>query len=252
MHDLHNLKQCWRINRAWIKISSSAWLFDWLHFTSLVKCSAVFGKSFLKEKKIILFFHFDILSICLFKIYPMLKQLKKKTVARTDMHLKNHPGRDFQGPFSKRAQLLKRCNATLPIRDLRQIAYLLPMWDGIGNDVVFLWRRLICLRNSSLRMLWHRDLNASHFFPHFGVLEHEANRTPDMSATFIASRKKFCKRNRMSVCTGRKRRPSISSLSHRLNGPNRCSRGRITPFQILRQNMVRTWYIHTYIVMEFS
>ena len=81
--------------------------------------------------------------------------------------------------------------SALPIRDLRQIAYLLPMWGGIASGVVFLWRRLICPQNSSLRMFWYRDLNSSHFFPRFGALEHEANRTPDISATFIGSRKSF-------------------------------------------------------------
>ena len=53
-------------------------------------------------------------------------------------------------------------------------------------------------------MFWYRDLNSPHFFPRFGALEHEANRTPDISATFIGSRKKFCKHNRMSVCLGKK------------------------------------------------
>ena len=131
--------------------------------------------------------------------------------------------------------------SALPIRDLRQIVYLLPMWSGISRDVVFLWRRLICPQNSSLRMFWYRDLNSSHFFPHFGALEHEANRTPDISATVIGSRKKFCKRNRMSVCPAWKRKPSILSVSYRLNRLNRCSRGRTTPLQTLCQNMVRTW-----------
>ena len=96
--------------------------------------------------------------------------------------------------------------------------------------------------NSSLRMFWYRDLNSSHFFPHFGALEHAANRTPDISAPFVGSRNKACKRNRMSVCPARKRKPSILSLSCRLNGFNRCSRGRTTLLQILCQNMVRTWY----------
>ena len=133
--------------------------------------------------------------------------------------------------------------SALPIGDLRQIAYLLPMWGGIWSGVVFLWRRLICPQNNSLRMFWYRDLNSSHFFPRFGLLEHEANRTPDISATFIGSHKKFCKHNRMSVCPARKRKPSISSVSYRLNRFNRSSRGRTTPLQILCQNMVRTWYI---------
>ena len=39
--------------------------------------------------------------------------------------------------------------------------------------------------------VWHRDLNSSYFFPRFGLLEHEANKTPDISATFIGSRKSF-------------------------------------------------------------
>ena len=90
--------------------------------------------------------------------------------------------------------------STLPKRDLRQIAYLLPMWGGIWSGVVFLWRRLICPQNGTLRMFWYRDLHSSHFFPRFGALEHEANRTPDISAIFIGSRKKFCERKRMSVC----------------------------------------------------
>ena len=94
--------------------------------------------------------------------------------------------------------------SALPIRDLRQIVYLLPVWGGIWRGVVFLWRRLICPQNSSLRMFWYRDLNSSHFFPRFGLLEHKANRTPDISATFIGSCKKFCKRKRMSVCPARK------------------------------------------------
>ena len=108
----------------------------------------------------------------------------------------------------------------------------------------FLWRRLICPQNSSLRMFWYRDLNSSHFFPRFDLLEHEANRTPDISATFISSRKKFCKRNRMSVCPARKGKPSSLSVSYRLNRFNRCSRGRTRPLQILCQNMVRAWYDH--------
>ena len=130
----------------------------------------------------------------------------------------------------------------LPIRDLRQIAYLLPMWGGIGSGVVFLWRRLICPQNSSWRMFWYGDLNSSHFFPRFGALEHEANRTLDTSATFIGSRKKFCKHNRMSVCPARKRKPSMLSLSYRLNRFNRCNRWRTRPLQILCQNTVRTWH----------
>ena len=105
-----------------------------------------------------------------------------------------------------------------------QIAYLLLMWGGIWSGVVFLWRRLICPQDSSLRMFWYKDLNSSHFFLRFGALEHEANRTPDISATFIGSRKKFCKRNRMSVCPAREPKPSISSLSYRSNHFNQCSR----------------------------
>ena len=38
------------------------------------------------------------------------------------------------------------------------------------------------------------------------VREHEANRTPDISATFIDSRKKYCKSNRMFVCPARNKR----------------------------------------------
>ena len=135
--------------------------------------------------------------------------------------------------------------SALPIRDLRQIAYLLPMWGGIWGGVVFLWRRLTCPQNSSLRMFWYRDLNSSHFFPRFGALEHEANRTPDISATLIGSRKKFCKGNRMSICPTRKQKPSIFSFSYRLNRLNRLSRGRTSPLQILRQNMVRTQYTYS-------
>ena len=97
-------------------------------------------------------------------------------------------------------------------------------------------------KNSSLRMFWYRDLNSSHFFPRFGLLEHEANRTPDISATFIGSRTKFYKRKRMYVCPARKRKASSLSVSYRLNRFNRCSRWRTTPRQILCQNMVRTWY----------
>ena len=104
----------------------------------------------------------------------------------------------------------------LPIRDLRQIAHLLPMWGGIWSGVVFLRRRLTCSQNSSLRMFWYRDLNSSHFSPRFGALEHAANRTPDIPATFIGSRKAFCKRNRMSVCPARKRKASILSVSYRV------------------------------------
>ena len=116
------------------------------------------------------------------------------------------------------------------------------MWGGIWCGVVFLWRRLMCPQNSSLRMFWYRDLNSSHFFPRFGALEHDANKTPDTSATFIGSHKTFCERNRMSVCLGTKRRVSILSVSYRLNRFNRCSRGKTTPLQILCQIMVRTWY----------
>ena len=106
----------------------------------------------------------------------------------------------------------------------------------------FLWRRLTCPQNSSLRMFWHRDLTSSHFFPRFGALKHEANRTPDISVTFIGSRKKFCKRKRMSVGSARKRKPNVLSVSHGLNRFNWCSRGRTTPLQILCQNMDRMWY----------
>ena len=80
--------------------------------------------------------------------------------------------------------------SALPIRDLRQIAYLLPMWGEIWSGVVFLWRRLMCPQNGSLRMFWYRDLNSSHFFPRFGVLEHEANRTPDMFLLLSSARVK--------------------------------------------------------------
>ena len=67
------------------------------------------------------------------------------------------------------------------------------------------------------------------FFLLFGLLEHEANRIPDTSATFIGSCNKFCKRNRMAVCPARKQKPSILSVSCRLNRFNRCSRWRTTP-----------------------
>ena len=93
----------------------------------------------------------------------------------------------------------------------------------------FFWRRLICPQNSSVRMFWYKDLNSSHFFPRFGALEHEANRKPDISATFIGSRKKFCERKRMFVCSARKRKPSVLFLSYRLNRFNRCSRWITTP-----------------------
>ena len=136
--------------------------------------------------------------------------------------------------------------SALPTRDLGQIACLLPMWGGIWSGVVFLWRRLICPQGSSLRMFWYRDLHSSHFFPCFGLLEHEANRSPDISATFIGSRKKFCKRNRMSVLPARKRQPSILSVSCRLNRFNRCSRWRTTPFQ----NFVPKYVSH--VVCTFS
>ena len=103
--------------------------------------------------------------------------------------------------------------SALLIRDLCQIAYLLPKWGGIWSSVVFLWRRLICPQNSSLRMFWYGDLNSSHFFPRFGWLEHETKRTPLMSATFIGSHKTFSKHNRMSVCPARKRKSSILAVS---------------------------------------
>ena len=142
--------------------------------------------------------------------------------------------------------------SALPIRDLRQIVYPLPMWGGISSGVVFLWRRLTCPQNSSLRMFWYGDLNSSHFFPRFGALEHGANRTPDISATFIGSCEKLCKRKRMSVCPARKRKPSVLSLSYRLNRSNRCSRWRTTSLQILRRNMVRTWYISNMSVINIE
>ena len=135
--------------------------------------------------------------------------------------------------------------SALPIRDLRQRAYLLPMWGEIWSGVVFLWRRLICPQNSSLRMFWYRDLNSSHFFPRFGALEHEANRISDISTTFISSRKTFSKRNRVSVCSARERKPSILSLSCRLNRFVWGSWWRTTPLQILCHNIVRTWPIGT-------
>ena len=146
--------------------------------------------------------------------------------------------------MSERSQQMgwRTRTSALPIRGLRQIAYLLPVWDGISSGVVFLWRRLIFPQNSSLRMFWYRDLNSSHFFPRFSLLEHETKRTPDISATFIGSREKFCKRKRMSVCPARKRKPNIWSLSYRLNRFNRLSRRRTTPLQISYQNMIRTWY----------
>ena len=132
--------------------------------------------------------------------------------------------------------------SALPIRDPCQIAYLLPMWGGIWSGVVFLRRRLICPQNNRFRMFWCRDWNSSHFFPRFGLLEHEANKTPDISATFIGSRKKFCKRKRMSVRPARKRQACILSVSYRLNRFNRRSRWKSAPLQILCRNMVRTWY----------
>ena len=139
--------------------------------------------------------------------------------------------------------------SALSIRDFSQIAYFLPMWGGIWSGVVFLWRSLICPQNSSLRMFWYRDLNSSHFFPRFGALEHEANRIPDISAAFFGSRKKFHKRNRRPVCPAEKGKPSILSVSYRLNRFNRCSRGRTTLFRILCQNLARTvvcsWFLHT-------
>ena len=107
--------------------------------------------------------------------------------------------------------------SALPIRDLRELAYFLPMWGGIGSGVVFLWKRLTCPRNSSLRMFWYRDLNSSHFFPRFGALEHGANRTTNISASFVGSGKRFCKCNRMPVCPRTKRKTSILSVSYRLN-----------------------------------
>ena len=121
--------------------------------------------------------------------------------------------------------------SALPIRDLRQIVYLLPMWGGIWSSVVVLWRRLICPQNGSLRMFWYRDLNSSHFFPRFGALELEVNKTPDISATFIGSYKKFCKRKRMSVCPARKRKPRVLSVSYGLNRFNWCNRWRTTLLQ---------------------
>ena len=94
--------------------------------------------------------------------------------------------------MAERSEQMGRGTRTsaLPIRNLRQIAYLLPLWGGIWSGAVFLWRRLTFSQNNSLRMFWYRDLNSSHFFSRFGALEHEANRIPDISATFIGSRKK--------------------------------------------------------------
>ena len=92
----------------------------------------------------------------------------------------------------------------MPIRDLRQTAYLWPMWGGIWSGVVFLWRRLICPHKIAVwegfdMGTWTRRIS-SHVL---GALEHEANKTPDISATSIGSRKNFCKSNRMSVCRAR-------------------------------------------------
>ena len=61
--------------------------------------------------------------------------------------------------------------SALPIRDIRLIVYLLPMWGGIWSGVVFLWRRLICPQNSSWRMFWYRDLNSSHDLAMFWARE---------------------------------------------------------------------------------
>ena len=116
---------------------------------------------------------------------------------------------------------------------------------SVKNFIPVSSRTLIWPQNSSLRMFWYRDLNSSHFFPRFGALEHEANRTRDISATFIGSRKKFCKHKRMSVCPARKRKASVLPVSYRLNGFNRWSRWKMAPLQISCQNMVRTWYIWT-------
>ena len=129
--------------------------------------------------------------------------------------------------------------SALPIQDLHQIAYLLPTWDGSSSDVVFLWSRLTCPQNSSLRMFRYRDLSSSHVIPRFGALEHATNRTPDNSVTFIGSRKKFCKRHRMAVCLARKRKPSILSVSYRLNRFNRLSRWRTTPFKFC----AKIWFV---------
>ena len=140
-----------------------------------------------------------------------------------------------------------KCSAnTGPLPNCVSLAHL--RW--IRRGAVLLWRRLIGPRNSSLRMFWYRDLNSSHFFPRFGALEHEANRTPDISATFISSRKSFVNASECLFCPARKRNPSILSLSYqptgdrqntRLNRFNQLSRGRTTPLQILCQNMVWTW-----------
>ena len=121
--------------------------------------------------------------------------------------------------------------SALPIREFRQIAYLLLMWGGIWSSVVFLWRRLICPQNNSFRMLWYRDLHSSHFFPFFGTLENEANRTPDISATFIGSRHKSFVNVTGCRLSGKKTKNSFLSLSCRLNCFNRCSRWRTTAFK---------------------
>ena len=140
--------------------------------------------------------------------------------------------------------------STLPIQDLRQIAYLLPMWGGIWSGVVFFEGDWYFHRITVWECVWYRDLNSSHFFLRFGALEHEANRTPDISATFIGSHKKFDKGNRMSVYSARKRKPSILSVSYRLNRFNRSRRWKTIPFQILCQNTVRTWFIKKFYVVE--
>ena len=138
--------------------------------------------------------------------------------------------------------------SALPIRDLRQIAYLLPMWGGIWSGVVFLWRRLTCPQNSSLRMFWYRDLNSSHFFPRFGLLKHEANRTPDIPATFIGARKKVLWRQ-PDVCLSCKKTKGecfVCVLQVESFQPAQQMKS-YAPFDFCAKNMVRTWYTHLHI-----
>ena len=104
----------------------------------------------------------------------------------------------------------------------------------------FLWRRLIGTQNSSLRMFWYRDLNSSHFFPRFGALEHEANRTPDISATSSVRVKSFANASGCLFVWQENERASVFSASYRLNRLNcrwGCSRWRTTPVQFLCKNM---------------
>ena len=55
-------------------------------------------------------------------------------------------------------------------------------------------------------------------------------------------RKKFCKRNWMSVCQARKRKLNVLPVSCSLNCFNQCRRWRTTPLQISCQHIVRMWY----------